>query len=287
MNKLKVMIADNNPLILRQLADTIIEDNQLELVGMADNGRDAYELIETEKPDAVFFDLLLAYYDGFALMDKIHKDSEGESRKLIMTTPLTNDVIIKESCKRGLDYLMVKPYDMEMVSDKIKDVCQINQGMYGSDCLEEADLLEKNKREIFKEHKADNCSNCEIIYGKVSSGYCYERSIDKTISDMLGRIGVPMRLKGYKYIVTAIKEVLNDENVLEGITKVLYPIVAKKHNSTPQRVEKAIRHAIEVTWLQNTAEEISKQCAMFSNVNKSRPTNLEFLTIISQAIRTS
>lgn len=248
MNKLKVMIADNNPVVLQQLADQINCDSQLELVGVADNGRDAYHLIESEKPDAVVFDLLLSYYDGFALMDKVNqqKDNEEET-KLIMTTPLTNDVIISESCKKGVDYIMVKPYDMELVSNKIKDVCKI----------------------------IDSRRNIEN----------YSYSVDSLISEKLNQIGVPASLKGYRYMVTAIKEVLNDETALEGVTKVLYPGVAKKHNSTPQRVEKAIRHAIEVAWLRNDGSKLKEDFEFSIHSGKVRPTNSEFIAVLSQKIK--
>lgn len=250
MNKLKVVIADNNPVLLQQLAEKVSCDNQLELVGAVDNGKDAYHLIEREKPNAVVFDLLLSYYDGFALMDKI-KQQEGydEETKLIMTTPLTSDMVISESYRKGVDYIIVKPYDIETISEKIKGVCS----------------LSKTK---------------DYAQG-------FTRSVDVLIANKLNQIGVPASLKGYRYMITAIKEVLEDETALEGVTKVLYPGVAKKHNSTPQRVEKAIRHAIEVAWSRNNGSKLKEEFEYSINSGKTRPTNSEFIAVLSQKIKMS
>lgn len=104
------------------------------------------------------------------------------------------------------------------------------------------------------------------------------------ISERLMEIGIPVRLKGYRYMITAIEKVVEDESLLEGVTKILYPDVAKIHNSTPQRVEKAIRHAIEVAWGRDLSEDIKKD---FNYFGKRRPTNSEFIASVSRYIRLS
>lgn len=115
----------------------------------------------------------------------------------------------------------------------------------------------------------------------------YSHSLDALISKYLNEVGVPPSLKGYRYIITAVKEVLRDEIVLEGITKVLYPNVAKIHNSTPQRVEKAIRHAIEVAWSRNDASKLKEEFKYATTSGRTRPTNSEFIAILSQYIKLS
>lgn len=250
MEKLKIMVADNNPILLQQLAESVCNDSQMELVGASDNGKEAYQIIEREKPNVVVFDLLLPYYDGLALLDKLKEQKENEKQtKFIMTTPLTNDVIVSESYKRGADYIIVKPYDVEMISSKIKKVCKI---------------MDRKKEP-----------------------YGIYHSLDVTISNKLNQIGVPASLKGYRYMITAIKEVINDESMLEGVTKILYPGIAKKHNSTPQRVEKAIRHAIEVTWKQSDDENLKSKFQYSVRQGKARPTNTEFIAVVSQNIKLS
>lgn len=248
MEKLKVMIADNNPVLLQQVSETMSRDNQIELVGMADNGKDAYRIIENEEPNVVVFDLLLPYYDGFALLDKVKPQKADDGKiKFIMTTPLTNDALVKESYRRGVDYIIAKPYDVRMIAEKIKTVFTI---------------MDTNRK---------------------SDGYSH--GVEALISNKLNQIGIPASLKGYRYMITAIKEVLKDETMLDGITKVLYPGVAKKHNSTPQRVEKAIRHAIEVAWMRNDGCKLKEQFEYSANSGRIRPTNSEFIAVLSQNIK--
>lgn len=247
MKKFKVMIADNNPILLQQLTNVINCDNQMELIGSADNGKDAYSILEKGEPNVVLFDLLLPYYDGFALLDKIKlQDNCDERMRLIMTTSLTNDAVISESYKRGVDYIIAKPYDVEAMATKIKKICTV---------------MDRNQS---------------------TTAFC--QGIDVKISKKLNQIGIPARLKGYRYMITAMKEILRDETMLEGVTKILYPAVAKKHNSTPQRVEKAIRHAIEVGW-KSSDNKFKKEFEYSLNSEKVRPTNSEFIAVLSQQLK--
>lgn len=248
MKKISVLIADNNPILLNELSKEISDDMQLELVGVTNNGKDAYEIITTQKPDVSIFDLLLPYYDGFTLVEKIK--TEGcldDQMKLVMSSPLTNDSLTSESFRRGVDYVIAKPYDLKTMTDKIKWIyTTMNTSIYK--------------------------------YGK-------QQDVDDIISDNLTGIGVPASLTGYKYMITAIKEVINDDSMLEGITKILYPSVAKTHNSTPQRVEKAIRHAIEVAWSQNSDNKYRNEFNFILKSGKLRPTNSEFIAVLSRQIK--
>ncbi len=159
------------------------------------------------------------------------------------------DFIIDESCSKGVNYIMVKPFNVGVIAGKAEHV---------------RDAIGKDKK--IKESKPD---------------------VDMIIAEKLNQIGIPASLKGYRYICTAIKEVLKDEMALEGITKVLYPNVAKKHNSTSQRVEKAIRHAIEVAWSRNEESELKKEFKFSKGSGRMRPTNSEFIAVLSQNIRRS
>lgn len=143
----------------------------------------------------------------------------------------------------------------------------------------------------------NNFYDMEAIAGRIERIYTflngreispnYSNTIDGVISKHLNEIGIPPSLKGYRYIITAIKEVLKDETVLEGITKILYPTVAKLHNSTSQRVEKAIRHAIEVAWSRNQDSKLKEEFKYATSMGKSRPTNSEFIATLSQYIKMS
>lgn len=247
MREIKILIAENNLLLREQLAEELLSDDQFELVGITANGPDTYNAIMREKPDVVVFDLLLPYYDGLTLIEKIRQDIENENIKLVMTTPLTKDSIISAAFRKGANYVIVKPYDIKMMAEKIKKI------YYNA--------------------------------GTVTYTNSPAQNIDDIISHNLTNIGVPANLIGYRYMITAIKHVIDDESSLEGITKILYPDVAKIHNSTPQRVEKAIRHAIEVAWARNDSNKQITEFKYSIKPGKLRPTNSEFLAVMSRQIK--
>lgn len=135
----------------------------------------------------------------------------------------------------------------------------------------------------------------DIIFSSENIGRFLEREenaggnlfcdIGVVISNKLTQIGIPVRLKGYRYIITAVKAVIRNEDALDGITKILYPLIAKRHHSTPQRVEKAIRHAIEVAWKEDEECDFKKAIQNLTGKNRQRPTNSEFIAFLSQEIK--
>ena len=250
MKSISVLVADNNPLLLKELSQEIERDEQLNLIGTTDNGKNAYDLIQSYQPDVVLFDLLLPIYDGFSLVEKLkYSDVNMEGTKLILTSPMTNPSLVSEMFRRGIDYVLAKPYDVNELTEKIKRFYSImNSSQYKS---------------------------------------CGATNKKAKISNILKSLGIPVKLSGYRYISTAIEMVIQDETFLDSVTKLLYPEVAKQHHSTPQRVEKAIRHAIEVAWTTNK-DNLSlpdfKQCVC---VGKKRPTNSEFIAVISKQLNLS
>lgn len=266
MKKLKVLIADSQVMVRQRLLDAMKRDEQIEVIASVDNGKDAYELFLMGKPNIVVFDLLLPVYDGFSLLDKLNEYGIDRDTKLIMTTPLTSDLIVREASNKGVDYIITKPYDIDSIVIKIKNIYNSFNKMISLGMVNES-------AGVRSRYSMKN----EIYFEK----------LDAIISDKLDEIGIPARLKGYRYMITAIKEVIYNENALEGITKILYPDVAKKHNSTPQRVEKAIRHAIEVAWSMDSESSFKQQFTYMLNTKKIRPTNSEFIAKVSQDIRHS
>ena len=248
MKKITILVADNDPAIIQQLTSKIADDNQLELIGLADNGRDAYNIIVNNHPEVVICDLLLPQFDGLSLVEKVRGDEyNNEDTKFIICTPFTNNMMISEMSRCGVDYVLAKPYDMTMITDKIKRIYQFTNS------VKYRGVLDKN--------------------------------IDQSISESLINIGIPVNLTGYRYIASAVKAVYNDETLLDGVTKILYPQIAKQHNSTPQRVEKAMRHAIEVAWDKDGAHNSKNSFNFTLKKGKKRPTNSEFIAVVSKKLR--
>lgn len=264
---MKILIADNQTAVREKLVLELEKDSQMQIIGTVDNGKDAYLIYKRDKPDIIVFDLLLPIYDGYTLLDKIRECDMNQDVKLIMTTPITNDIIVIEAFNRGVNYILAKPYDVSVLAREIKE-------MYKR-MTEIMKVREKNYRAgMLKRHEEER------------TGWS-DDNVETVVSNRLNELGVPTRLKGYRYIITAVKEVLQNEEALEAVTKVLYPDVARNHNSTPQRVEKAIRHAIEVTWADNDNSRLNTEFGSYKREGKLRPTNSEFLAKLSQQIKHS
>lgn len=249
MKSINVLIADCDPLIVKKLSWEILNDKELELSGVVDNGNDAYNCILQKDPDIIICDLLLPQLDAFSLWEKLKLDGlNNNEMKFIITTPLTNNMLISEMFRRGVDYVLTKPYDTHSITDKIKRIYHI-----------------MNSTQYTSQQKTD---------------------IEQTISENLNSLGIPANLAGYKYISSAMKAVYDDEGLLDSITKILYPQIAKEYHSTPQRVEKSMRHAIEVAWRSNENTPQKLEFNYVKKEGKTRPTNSEFIAILNQKIKT-
>ena len=250
MKPIKVLVAEGDQDLLHKLTSEIEKAPDLNLVGSTSNGKDVLALIEKSHPNIILFDMFLPYYDGFSLIEKIRENDLFESdSKYIMTSMMTNNQLVSETFRRGIDYLLIKPYDLDSLSDKLKRIYTImNTKTY--------------------------------ITGN-------PQSLQISISNFLDGLGIPASLTGYKYIATAIEKTMDDEEMLEGVTKILYPEIAKTHNSTPPRVEKAIRHAIEVAWNKNPNGIEKEPFKLIIKDGKKRPTNSEFIATICRQLKLS
>lgn len=264
MGKLKVLVAESQTVVKQHLTKELEKDLEIAVVGATDNGKDAFEIFKREEPNIVIFDLLLPIYDGYTLLDKINEYGVSDKTKLIMTTTVTSDLLICEAFHRNVDYVLTKPYDTKIVVKKVKKIYT-------------------RMNEIIEE---GTVATTEIMTKENTKGLSYSvfednKKIDKAISEKLNAVGIPTRLKGYRYMITAVKEAINNEEALDAVTKILYPDVAKKHHSTAQRVEKAIRHAIEVAWNDQAHKE---NYGYIIDSGKYWPTNSEFIAKITQDI---
>ena len=273
MKKLKVLVADNQVAVRQQLLQELRKDNYIEIVGAVDNGKEAYDIFEREEPNIVIFDLLLPIYDGYVLLSKMNEHGVNNNQKLVMTTPLTNNMLVSEAFNQGVDYVLTKPYDVRAISVQLRMIYnRMNQTVHHGSIMTDSSV---RKIKNVNMDRINSSSEFDRIYQK----------LDEIISNRLNEIGIPVRLKGYNFIITAVKEVLGNDGKLEAVTKVLYPDVARKHGSTPQRVEKAIRHAIEVAWMIDENNPIHKEFKYIMGVGKDRPTNSEFIAKLTQDVR--
>ena len=259
MEKIEVAIADDNERMIHMLGSMIESDNELELVGQADNGKDIYDIIKEKEPDVVLLDIIMPKEDGLTVMERINRDDSMKKHPVfIVVSAVSQERITEDAFNLGAYYYILKPFDNDMVLRRIKN---LKHGVRGS--------VPKLAAKSSSEHVMQ----------------LLERNLEMDVTNVIHEIGVPAHIKGYQYLRDAIIMSVNDMEMLNSITKILYPTIAKKHQTTPSRVERAIRHAIEVARSRGKLDAIDEMFGYTVNSGKGKPTNSEFIALIADKIR--
>ena len=257
--KISVVVADDNERILSLLSDLLSSDEEINVVGTAANGQEAYEMIRKEKPDVVLLDIIMPKLDGLSVMEKINKDSTLDKHPaFVVMSAVGQETITEDAFSLGANYFIMKPFDHESL------MCRMKQ-------------LKAPRHIIVNQGKGS------AMMAKLPE--MTERDLEVVVTEFIHEVGVPAHIKGYQYLRDAIIMTVNDSEMLGAITKILYPEIAKKHKTTSSRVERAIRHAIEVAWSRGKLETIEEMFGYTINSGKGKPTNSEFIALISDKIR--
>ena len=257
MEKLNVAIADDNERMVQLLDEIVASDKDLQVVGTAKNGVEAYEIIKHKQPDVVLLDIVMPKLDGLALLEKVKKDkSIRKCPSFIIISAVGQDRITEDAFRKGASYYILKPFSNQMVLDKIR---------------------EAGKYHVPEAKSFAPVGNAEASEPKID--------LENRVTDMIHEIGIPAHIKGYHYLRDAILMAIEDMDVLNAVTKVLYPTVAKMHQTTASRVERAIRHAIEVAWSRGKLDTLDELFGYTVNGGKGKPTNSEFIALIADTIR--
>ena len=256
MGVISVAIADDNERMVEILDSIVKNDNDIQIVGKANNGEDVYHIIKEKEPDVVLLDLIMPKLDGLSVMEKINHDHTIKKHpKFIVISAIGQEGITEDAFNLGAYYYIMKPFDNEMVLSRVKSM-----------------------KHYFDNGVSQNQSNG-----------CSERGIyenlESDVTDIIHEVGVPAHIKGYQYLRDAIIMVIREPEMLNSITKILYPTIAKRNQTTPSRVERAIRHAIEVAWSRGNMDIINSLFSYTVSTGKGKPTNSEFIALIADKIR--
>ena len=261
MEKLNVAVADDNEKMVEILGRMIEEDKDLTLVGKAHNGEEICNIIKEKEPDVVVLDIIMPKMDGLTVMEHCSHDMTVKKQpSFIVVSAVGQERITEDAFSLGADYYMLKPFDNQVLLNRIKHLRRFGDRRNRESVLRQAAV---------QEQKAE--------YGA--------RNLESDVTNIIHEIGVPAHIKGYQYLRDAIILAVNDIEMLNSITKVLYPTIAKKHQTTPSRVERAIRHAIEVAWSRGKMDTIDELFGYTVSTGKGKPTNSEFIALIADKIR--
>lgn len=253
---IKLLIADDNRGLVGILSEYFEHQKDIILVGKAFNGLEAIELIREKGPDVVVLDIIMPQLDGIGVLEKI-KEQDLHKPKIIMLTAFGQEYITQKAIELGADYFLLKPFDYDTLGNRIRQ-------FYAEESL------------------STNYSTETYAYRNRQK----ERNLlDVEVTGIIQQMGVPAHIKGYQYLREAIIMVINDIELLGAVTKSLYPELAQRYKTTPSRVERAIRHAIELAFDRGDVEIINRFFGYTINLQKGKPTNSEFIALIADKIR--
>lgn len=255
--KLKVLIVDDNADLRSLLANGLADLEEISIVGAAANGMIALEMIEKLRPDIMLLDIIMPQLDGFGVLEYLAK--QNESPAVIMVSALTQEAFVRRAMEMGAYYYVAKPFEMDSLKNRIKDVVAMLTGVPAATVA-----------------KANTSS--------VLVPTDHAKSLNEKISTVFITIGIPAHIKGYHFLREAIKMVIDNPDVINRITKELYPGIAKKYNTSASKVERAIRHAIEVAWTRGKIENINQIFGYNVYSRNDKPTNGEFIALIADKL---
>lgn len=261
-SKITVLIADDNKEFCNILNDYLLNQRDIVVTGIAKDGVEALKLIEERKPDLVVLDIIMPHLDGLGVLERLNTMNLNPMPRIIVLSAVGQDKITQRAITLGADYYVVKPFDMDVFTKRIRQM--FNNTISSDDTRKTISLIDTTEMKINRKEPLD---------------------LEAEITNIIHEIGVPAHIKGYMYLREAITMVVNDMELLSAVTKELYPSIAKKYNTTASRVERAIRHAIEVAWGRGQVEAINKLFGYTIHNDKGKPTNSEFIAMVADKLR--
>ncbi len=250
MKTANIAIFESNEDFLRELRSYVDSTEGYSVCAFASNGNSAIELLKQTSPDIAIIDLVLSGKDGLAVLDYIKQSGSGCLP--IVVSRFSDDKIVNSAIDHGAVYYLVKPVTVEDVMARVKDLSSEKSYDY------RVTTAARDKRKL--------------------------NSLDEKISNIFVTIGIPPHIKGFSYLREGIKMTVNDQSVINRVTKELYPKIGEKFNTSASKVERAIRHAIEVAWNRGRTDAISSIFGAKVYIGNERPTNSEFIALVADKL---
>lgn len=245
---IRLLIADDNRDFCELLKEFFTQQEDLNLVGIAYNGLEALQMIKETNPDVVVLDIIMPHLDGIGVLEKLVNGGSGSKPRIIMLTAFGQESVTQKAVELGADYYILKPFDFNVLATRIRQLADgVNVSQY-------------------------------ITPSK-------PKNLDVSVTNIIHEMGVPAHIKGYLYLREAILMVIGEVGLLGAVTKELYPMIAQKFQTTPSRVERAIRHAIELAWDRGNVEMMAKFFGYTINLERGKPTNSEFIAMVADKLR--
>ncbi|MBQ4266091.1 MAG: sporulation transcription factor Spo0A [Clostridia bacterium] len=255
MEKVRVVVADDNLQLQSMITEYLNQQSGIEVVGAASNGIEAVRLVQEKKPDVLVCDMIMPQMDGYGVLESLAAMKLAQRPGVIALTALGRDDFITRAINLGACYYMVKPFDFSVLTQRVLEAAGEN---------ERAAAIGLQMRE-------EACTNAD--------------NLEERIANLFLTVGIPAHIKGYQYLREAVKMVIENPDLMGRITKELYPGIAHRFGTTSSKVERAIRHAIEVAWNRGRIEALDEAFGRNVCSLDDKPTNGEFIALVSDRLR--
>ena len=246
--QIRLLVVDDNQSLASEISAFMNAQQEIQVVGTAENAKEALEMVKLLNPNAIIADLIMPQTDGFFLLERLATGEYGEMPKVIMLSAVSSETRYAQGISLGATYYMNKPFVIETLYQLLDffDLRPLN--------IQKKPTLVKSK------------------------------SLDERITSIFLSIGIPAHIKGYQFLKEAIKIVIKEPEMINGITKQLYPAIAQNFETSPSKVERAIRHAIEVAWNRGRIENLNTIFGYHIYTKNDKPTNGEFIALIADRL---
>ena len=256
MDRVRVVVADDNAQLRETIQAFLCQQEGIEVLGTAANGIEAIKLIEESEPDVLICDMIMPQMDGYAVLERLSEMNLKRRPGVIALTALGRDDFVARAVNLGVCYYMIKPFDYMLLTQRVYEAA--GAGI-------QAERIGDRMR---REREVDPAE-----------------SLEERIANLFLTVGIPAHIKGYQYLREAVKMVIDNPDLMGRITKELYPGIAHRFGTTSSKVERAIRHAIEVAWNRGRIEALDEAFGRNVCSLDDKPTNGEFIALVSDRLR--
>ena len=259
---MKVLVCDDNRNFTNIVSNFLSSQSDMEVVDVALNGKDALDKIIKYQPDVVLLDLIMPELDGLGVMERLVESKIEKMPKIVLQSAISQEFAIKEALELGAYCFMLKPYELPVLADRIRTA-------YGDSSIASTNFITTSYDSNYLNVGKTN----EILDTEIE------------VTNLMHKVGIPANISGHQFLREAILMVIEDRGLITGITKELYPNVADKYKTTAAKVERSIRHAIEVCWLRGRVDVLENTFGYTINPERGKPTNSEFIAMVADKIR--
>ena len=257
--KLQIYLVDDSQEMIQKMKNNLKNSHLFEVIGSASNGEQCLHELDGHTIDVLVLDLIMPGMDGMEVLSNLKKHAI-RVQHILCTTPILNDFIISQIQQYDVDYILMKPFELQSLEQRLRVICGFHAKSAVKDALVQVNLDEEERQRMQK------------------------LELESEITSLLHEVGIPAHIKGYMYLRTAILETYLNVDFLGQITKVLYPEIARKYETTASRVERAIRHAIEVAWNRGRIDVINAIFGARVYIGNEKPTNSEFIALVADKL---